>query len=535
MFVAMLKRAEVPQHKGHDALSAFTFLWGQLMTLQVVKLALPFFPGGQFRLSAGIFWPLLQALACLMGVVLPRAKWSTLNLMCTSLIVLWCTGSQSNHVLLEMMVSLSVVLTYSSERSLWQAQATYCVDKFLIALYLVTALHKMNEGWTVPRYSCCTLMLTGVLALPPLRWLLPLVPMGVAPLAATATELTIPLLLHMQWRQLTAFIGCGFHLVLCQMLSPMSVYPFSALMAPIYVWVVPDHVGAILEMCRPWVALIAVVFALVSSVWTQLMASDLAVGETPFEYPPYGMWAPGVVWCNFAFVAIITSTVVTKGSPERPSVRTRRGLLPGLATFLLGLCPYLGIRNYPALAMFSNLRTEGGLSNHHFIRDDFDVIGWQRDYVTLHETDIRVLQIMQVDLAPLFTPATKRALKDVDVAEEFWITPPPNAWPYPLTREFHAYSMPFLELRRRISTLKLAANATGTVRYTRTVARATLSMPWLWRILGLENPETDVIRANLSYDLRSGGDAELEEPLPWWLATVARFRSFDAGYSPCRH
>merc|ERR1712136_600823 len=41
-------------------------------------------------------------------------------------------------------------------------------------------------------------------------------------------------------------------------------------------------------------------------------------------------------------------------------------------------------------------------------------------------------------------------------------------------------------------------NATGTVRYTRTVARATLSMPWLWRILGLENPETDVERISVT-------------------------------------
>lgn len=116
---------------------------------------------------------------------------------------------------------------------------------------------------------------------------------------------------------------------------------------------------------------------------------------------------------------------------------------------LFGLTPYLGLRNYPALAMFSNLRVEAGRSNHLFIGDDFDLTGWQRDYVTVHDTDIPALQLLQIDLGQRFTPATLRSLASVNVSAEFWITPPLSAWPYPPTRAFVPYSAPFLELRRR--------------------------------------------------------------------------------------
>lgn len=533
-----------------DALGVFTFLWAQVMVLQVVKLALPL-SGKLTQLdAAALLWPLLMTCSCLAGVLVPRRSWATVNLMVTSVVVLWFTGSQSNHVFMDMVVCLAVLLSFSADRALWQAQAKHSMISFLVTLYFVTALHKINTDWGSVNFSCCTLMLGGIFALAPLRQFLPLIPMDLVPLTATLTELALPLmLLSGRCQRAVTVIGCCFHLAICQMLSPMSVYPFSVLMAPPYIFVIPDRASAMFDRIRPWAWLIVPFYAVVVHLWTPLMAGDLSPGVSLFEYPAYGLWAPGVVWCIFVDIVIIAAALWPEAKEAQAPVPALRpgspcGLPLAAVVAVFGLSPYLGIRNYPALAMFSNLRTEGGHSNHLLIGDDFDVMGWQRDYVTVHDTDIPALRLMQVDLGPRFTSATKEALQSAGVQGEFWITPPLHAWPYPETREFKSYSMPYLELRRRLAPLRAAQKTlaraqagaqAGHVHYTRTIARARLGMPWLWRLLGVRNPDADEVRANISYDVMTGGDPEVEEPLPYWVALVARFRSFDVDYSPCRH
>jgi len=169
-----------------------------------------------------------------------------------------------------------------------------------------------------------------------------------------------------------------------------------------------------------------------------------------------------------------------------------------------------------------------------FLGDDFDLLGYQRDYVTIQETDIRNLQFMAVDLAPLFTPATKETLLQARIEQEFWIAPPPGAWPYNATRTFRPFSVPFLELRRHVSAHQ-ASGKPGFVKYTRTEAKANLVIPWLWRHLGKSNLAADVVTKDLVWDATRGGDLELELPLPWWQQLLTRFRPFDVNYSPCRH
>eukprot|EP00928_Gymnodinium_smaydae_P048040 TRINITY_DN32090_c0_g1_i1.p1 TRINITY_DN32090_c0_g1~~TRINITY_DN32090_c0_g1_i1.p1 ORF type:complete len:566 (-),score=83.00 TRINITY_DN32090_c0_g1_i1:50-1747(-) len=529
-----------------DALTVFTCMWAQVMALQIVKLTISARKATKREELTIWCWPVLMASACFFGIVMPGRGWVTLYLSATSLIVLVCTGSQSNHVFMDMVVCASIILTFARDRSRWRAQAAHAIQLFLVTLYSVTALHKMNADWSEQAWSCCTLMLGGVLALPPLRWTLPFVDTALAPHSATLTELGLPLLLFFpsrRGRRLRAatVLASLFHVFICQMVSPMSVYPFSMLMAPLYVFVIPDEAVQIYDVVKRWAWLLVLVFALCCRIWIPLMADDLPAGEEPFEYPPYGCWAPGVVWCLASFALLGVAAVFGRSAgcaSNAVVLPTFRGRMLSLVVAVFGFCPYIGLRTHPALAMFSNLRTEGGRSNHLFLGDDFDFIGWQRDYVTIHETNIRALLLAQVDLSPLFTPATKQALAAVKSTGEFWLTPPLKAWPYPATREFRPYSMPFLELRRRIAPLRAAAaagNVSGTVVYTRTVAAPRLALPKFWQLLGRAVPREDVVLANLSYDLSVGGDPEIEAPLPWWLATVARFRTFDVNYSPCRH
>jgi hypothetical protein len=58
-------------------------------------------------------------------------------------------------------------------------------------------------------------------------------------------------------------------------------------------------------------------------------------------------------------------------------------VFPALVLFH-GLSPYLGLRTVPAFSMFSNLRTEGGLTNHWFMPSRaLRIAGFQEDLVTM--------------------------------------------------------------------------------------------------------------------------------------------------------
>lgn len=526
-----------PQHA--DSITNFTWLWGQVLLLQVVKMWLAASKATATR-SQALMWLALMGSGCAAAVLLPERGESTLYLAASAVLVLWFTGSQSNHVFMELAVCLAVLLTYSTDRGRWRAQLAHAMQSFLVTLYWITAVHKLNSDWHDKSWSCCVHMLGGILAVRPLNSFVALAPISSGSYIAAATELGLPLLLLRQtdWslRAATAWAAL-FHLPICLMLPPMSVYPFSVLMAPLYVFVIPGHVEATVgRLTRGASAVGVLAVAALAQRWTHWMAPELPAGQEPFEYPPYGCWAAGVVWCVAVYSALLYASLAGRGTAAAAVRPTWRSRMLALGVFAFGACPYLGIRNYPALAMFCNLRTEAGRSNHLFLGDDFDLIGWQRDYVTIHETDIRALYLAQVDLSPLYTNTTKAMLQHIGSEDEFWLTPPLEAWPYEYTRAtWKPYSMPFLELRRRLAPLA-KANATGRVRYTRTLAKAQLRYPALWHWLGKENLDQDVVvRDNVTYDLVAKGDPEVEEPLPWWLAALARWRTFDLSYSPCRH
>mmetsp|Transcript_51347 Transcript_51347/g.94888 ORF Transcript_51347/g.94888 Transcript_51347/m.94888 type:complete len:519 (+) Transcript_51347:114-1670(+) len=515
-----------------DVLGLFTFFWAQVMGLQVMKLWLKVAEAG-IALNTNTACTCLMFSACMAGLFTPES--STVLLCVTSLLVLGLTGSQSNHVFMKMILTVALLLSYRKQRDRWIDQACSAARTFLISLYLITALHKLNYDWLDIKSSCATLMHLGVAAMPPFQWMedLPLHPI---PTAAAAAELLLPLLLWLRYDRLATCIGSIFHLLICQMLPPMSVYPFSLLMAPIYIFIIPEQ-SKLFSKVRSWSWFLVPAAAVLAERWLPLMTG---VSEAPFEYPPYGLYTFGIVWCWFVYMALLAAALVGPSTKSASVVGARTRVVSALVAamvFGLGLMPYFGVRNYPALAMFSNLRTEAGRSNHFFLQDDLDILGWQRDYVTVHNTNIPQLRTAQVDLAPLFTNRTREVIARAGVMNEFWITPPPGHWTGTETRAFLPYSMPTLELRRRVSAAKASRFDGAFVQYTRTVAKPSLRMPWVWRSLGLDiQAEDKVVQLNRTHFLALDEDVDgLEEALPWWQAFVARFRVFDLEYSPCRH
>lgn len=183
--------------------------------------------------------------------------------------------------------------------------------------------------------------------------------------------------------------------------------------------------------------------------------------------------------------------------------------------------------------MFSNLRIEGGASNHWLVSGRFgEWLGASGTYgphdaMEIVETNLPELRDMQVNLAPLLPPTTIATLTRLHLAIEFYISPP--GWGGgPTEPAFRPFAAARVEVRRRVA----AAAARGKDFYVR------------YRVLngdGSGSGSSSATRGELREYRRKGGrrtrtsDPELEEPLPVLRSMVHRYRTFDVGYSPCRH
>ncbi len=73
-----------------------------------------------------------------------------------------------------------------------------------------------------------------------------------------------------------------------------------------------------------------------------------------------------------------------------------------LLVFLNGAAPHLGLHTTATWAMFSNLRTEGGRSNHFLIPATAQIFGYQRDVVQIVRSSDEYLQSAARRYIPYF-------------------------------------------------------------------------------------------------------------------------------------
>ena len=626
-----------------DEISVFTLLLAQNLFLQCIKDARLFWPAAWPHLL--ITGPLAAAI-CVCHVAATNT--AVVGLALSALLVLGTHGSQSNHVLLEATVVMGVIFTAplpfgrtsataaDDERREWTARLAASLRAVMIVLYGVAAFAKFNDGWFDPQYSCSVLMAACALG-----DLMPLSPglLRLMPVMALAFEVSMPLVilgaelaelygpyeserlaqLVRTVRRVCVLLGSIFHIVIALPPPPVSVYPFSMLMAPIFVGLVPAECAAAARAAkhaprRVKAAALALLAALVAAACHGASQSD------HFEYPPYFSWELGCLWVVLAFSGLSlaallalpasehVATVQRNVTEERPGRRSRSTklpiqmgiqmgarqmgiqmgarqmgiqmgarrmgiqmgacrrlltLLPAVMLLAVGVAPYIGIRTHPALAMFSNLRIEGGASNHWLIRGhqrssevieggasnhwlmgqgaglgaraaaknassssaaahDVLLSGYGPEVaIEIVETDLLTLRDVQVNLAPLLPASTLATLRRLGLASEFYISPP--AWGHPPTEPFRPFAVPLVEVRLRIA--RAAAQGLDFfVKYRRVGGDG---LPGHWAA-------TRVYRRRKG-KRTAGSDAALDEPVPALRAVLHRYRTFDTSYAPCRH
>jgi len=508
--------------------------------------------------------------------------WGIIPLTITNFAYLVLRGSVSNHILTELCLCAAVAASAfaaftggakeGTERRM-QNTLGECFRKQLAALYLISALHKMNTGFFEIRTSCSSqiIAITTLQLLP--EWIAkPILTSSPLLQTAPAGGLFLEILMGLgllsgspSVRRGTIVVAQLFHIVLALPLPPSSFYPFSAICSFAFIPLHPEACSNVFHRSKKGLLL---AFLLV--LWPLL--TYRCYGQREKEYPPYSQYPAGVAWIMcLAFINVAAATIYPSNGDMRagktpqvqyekereeatkreeihqsssssskdgkshktgrqniskehlgssstpPPPRGRILSAPNVMfalVFMIGLTPYAGMRTYPAFAMFSNLQTEDR-SNHWFLP------GWRSwnhrpsylEPVKIVETDLRSLHAFQVDLSPYYPEETLEGLAEIDLEAALWVCPP--KWKFRLP-EFVPYHIPFFELNKAVVTALDNNKDPFYVKYQRNGQAKTLTR--------LPSGEC------------TGEEAErLLQPPPFWQRLFFRFRSFDPESNVCRH
>jgi len=276
----------------------------------------------------------------------------------------------------------------------------------LLLVYWISVLHKLNYDFVDPATSCASYMYRRV------SESLPFLPQAVwaehlAIWGTLLAEAALPvLLLSRRVWQLGLVAALSFHLMLGFDPTP-GIYSFTGLLFAMFVLVLPgrfvDTAVERLEALRARVGSRPLLYVRVAGML--VMASVLAYGATRSDHWSfYAGFVFFLVWSTLVIGGYLVTlfavpTVMPDVAPEVPpseAPSSRKAAAPALRwawalpclLLLNGLNPYLGLRTQLSFSMFSNLRTEGGISNHLFMpRRLVSLAGYQEDLVEILESD----------------------------------------------------------------------------------------------------------------------------------------------------
>ena len=263
----------------------------------------------------------------------------------------------------------------------------------LLLLYFFTVLHKLNRGFFSPAFSCAGVLYKAQNAQALLPVTLPIL-QGTIYLTITV-ELLIPgLLFFRKTRNVGLLLGLAFHGTIA--LNPFNgFYDFSGMIFGVYLLFAGPAFSATVYAARQKLLatrlvakrrLAALTFqnaALVLLLMVVGLAALLLITKKIHDYFR-------LAWAAYGFLFMLLFLLSLASGKPAPRRAGRGFRLPNAAfllfpalVFLNGLSPYIGLKTESSFAMFSNLRTEGGVTNHFFIPVRVQVFNYQKDLVEI--------------------------------------------------------------------------------------------------------------------------------------------------------
>jgi hypothetical protein len=274
----------------------------------------------------------------------------------------------------------------------------------LLVLYSFAVFHKLNSGFFTPESSCATELLhaqhfDSIISLPP----------TVIAFNAHFTilvEAAIPLMLcFRKTRNLGILTGIFFHCVLA-FSTYNAFYDFSSMILAIYVlFTAPDFSHKIFERLSKMKVSAAgffhtyrrdkVIF-LVLAIVALLVVLYLPTKKLDNfrEVHLYFFWT---VYSIAAILLFISFWPRNKTHSISLTLPHKSLIIFPIVVFLNGICPYVGLKTENSYAMFSNLRTEGGKTNHFIVPASLQVFSFQKDVVEIISSTDPVLQRFAIE------------------------------------------------------------------------------------------------------------------------------------------
>ena len=275
----------------------------------------------------------------------------------------------------------------------------------LVIVYGLAAWHKLNFGFFDPQSSCAVILYEGT----PFfhlhangdlfRW-------GLI-LGTVATEMGLPILLSLRrTRNFAVCYGVLFHVAL----GFSEFYSFSVTMIALLFLFTPDNfvdVAAEFWHSRSrrfrnlvtfgGLAMLIVVVALTVAAFGPSLAEVRQI--TGFQSGLNMIWGKAAYWSGYWLLLFYLPPLglfawlwYRQPAYFQPSAHSFRPIPPLFWVFpaLLifdGINPYLGLKTDTAFAMYSNLRSEGGTTNHLIWRHPLALANYQEDLVQIVDSN----------------------------------------------------------------------------------------------------------------------------------------------------
>jgi hypothetical protein len=293
----------------------------------------------------------------------------------------------------------------------------------LVLFYGFVVFHKLNWGFFDLDTGCGAVMyarLAGMYQVfPQADWA-----RMISTALSVGIETLIPVMLLVgRWRLAGLIVAFTFHFLLS--MDPGDViFNFSAMLIALYFLFLPEEcASAIRQVLQPirnrWARTqSAVLPRFVSRAAVYAVAPAVFAAIIFRRTLDNGLTAETgrVLWVAYALFVLITflrAMAVRRWrplgfpgvlAPAQPALL----LFPALLV-LNGCMPYLGGKTETSFAMFSNLRTEGGVSNHILVPASWQIWDYQRDLVAIRHTSVADIQ-EQADKGWLWTYFEFRSL-----------------------------------------------------------------------------------------------------------------------------
>lgn len=262
----------------------------------------------------------------------------------------------------------------------------------LAVMYFYGIFHKINTDFLDPRVSCAVALYMPLADGFGMQHSL----IGKY-LAIWSTFLVEAIaIVALYWKRYFAIgllLALIFHFVI-----PISVYSwymdFSSLVVALYILSVPREVSArFYESCARLFRLLrerfgvlgqALPFGIVIGGVVVLVGFLAAFSQQAHVQPSHAyqsFWV--LLWVVYGGITMLLLSEAALGHlPWRGSTAPRRPLwlyaIPGVL-FVVCLAPYVGLRTEASIAMFSNLHTEAGISNHLLMEEPLELFPYQSE------------------------------------------------------------------------------------------------------------------------------------------------------------